>query len=129
MKNMKSLIRFAVLLYSIAAASMYAYAQSGLLSPKDIQAAWGGRTMVGTIGSGPAVGKPLELTMNTDGTAALTGFLTDAGTWRLSESGYCTTWKKIRAGQERCFTIVRNGTVYVVNNPDGSLNSTITEVR
>ncbi len=129
MKNMKSLIRYVVLFYSISTASMYASAQSGLLSPKDIQAAWVGKTMVGTIGGGPAVGKPLELTMNTDGTAALAGFLTDAGTWRLSESGYCATWKKIRAGQERCFTIVRNGTAYVVNNPDGSLSATITEVR
>jgi hypothetical protein len=108
---------------------MYVCAQSGLLSPKDIQTTWVGKTMVGTVGTGPAAGKPIEFTMNLDGTTVLAGVSIDTGTWRLSESGYCVTWEKLRSGQERCFTIIRKGTDYLVNNPDGSLSATITELR
>ncbi len=106
-----------------------ASAQDGPVSPQDIQASWVGKTMVGTVGSGPAAGKPLEFTMSADGTTAVNGVAVDTGTWRLSEQGYCATWKKIRGGQERCFTVIRKGAEYQVFNPDGSLNTTVTQIR
>jgi len=67
--------------------------------------------------------------MNPDGTALVSGAAVDTGTWRLSEQGYCATWKKIRSGLERCFTIMRKGTDLEVINPDGTLSTTINEIR
>ena len=106
-----------------------ALAQDGLLSPQDIQANWVGKTMLGVVGSGPSAGKNVEFTMNSDGTASVSGAATDTGTWRLSEQGYCATWQNIRRGQERCFTVLRKGDVFQVFNPDGSLNTTVSQVK
>ena len=47
----------------------------------------------------------------------------------IVENGYCTTWKKIRAGQERCFTARRNGTNITMLNPDGSVSGTFTDIK
>jgi hypothetical protein len=106
-----------------------AWAQDASLSAHELQASWVGKTMVGVIGSGPAAGKPLEFTMNADGTAVLSGAASDTGSWRLSELGYCASWKKIRNGQERCFTVHRLGADFQVINPDGSLSATISQIR
>ena len=116
-------------LSSIVLAVMPAGAQDGPLSPQEIQAKWVGKTMVGIIGSGPTAGSTIEFTMNTDGTAAVSGPAVDTGTWRLSEQGYCATWKVIRGGQERCFTIIRKGTEQHVINPDGSLSTKVMQTR
>jgi len=109
--------------------SMPSSAQDGQLSAQDIQTSWVGKTIVGTIGSGPATGKPLEFTMNADGTATVSGAATDTGTWRLSDKGYCATWKKIRSGQERCFTVLRKGAEHHVINPDGTTSTVVTQIR
>ena len=110
-------------------AGMPVGAQDGRLSPQDIQAAWVGKTVVGIIGSGPSAGNSIEFKMNADGTAAVSGAAVDTGTWRLSELGYCATWKKIRSGQERCFTVIRKGSEQQVINPDGSVNTKLTQIR
>jgi uncharacterized lipoprotein NlpE involved in copper resistance len=106
-----------------------ASAQNSQVTPQEIQSSWVGKTMVGTIGGGAAAGKPIEFTMNSDGTATLSGAVVDTGTWRMSEQGYCATWKKVRSGQERCFTVIRKGFDQQVNNPDGTLSTTIVEIR
>ena len=106
-----------------------ALAQDGAMSPQAIESAWVGKTVIGTIGAGPLAGKQMQLMMNRDGSITIDGAVVDTGTWRLSDQGYCATWKKIRAGQERCFTVVRKGTEQIVSNPDGSLSATITEIR
>lgn len=106
-----------------------ALAQDVALSPQDIQANWVGKTMVGVVGSGPSAGTAVEFTMNSDGTVSVSGAATDTGTWRLSEQGYCATWKNIRNGQERCFTVLRKGDVFQVFNPDVSLNTTVLQVK
>ncbi len=115
----------ASLLLAFAPAS----AQDGPLSAQEIQAGWVGKTVVGIVGSGPSAGKPLEFQMHADGSATVSGAAVDTGGWRLSEQGYCATWKKIRNGQERCFTVVRKGAEFQVINPDGSLSTTVTQVR
>ena len=104
-------------------------AQDAVMTPQEIQSAWVGKTVVALIGGGPSAGKVIELQLKADGVAELGGSLSDAGTWRLSDKGYCATWKKIRAGQERCFTVNRKGSDTQVLNPDGSLNSTVTQIR
>ena len=67
--------------------------------------------------------------LKSDNSAEIVGAIVDTGTWRLSDSGYCATWKKIRAGQERCFTVIRKGAEQHVFNPDGSLSTIVTQVR
>ena len=106
-----------------------AMAQEVNVTPQEIQASWVGKTVVGTLAAGSLAGKPIDFNLNPDGSATLAGALSDSGTWRLSEQGYCVTWKKIRAGQERCFTVVRKGAEQQVFNPDGSLSTTITQIR
>ena len=45
-----------------------------------------------------------------------------------SDNGYCTTWKKIRPGSERCFTVMKQGTSVVVLNPDQSVAAEVLKV-
>ena len=53
---------------------------------------------------------------------------TDVGKWRLSETGYCVTWDKIRSGQEACFTVVRDGTSIRVLNSDQSPSAEVLRI-
>lgn len=106
-----------------------AMAQDVTLTPQEIKESWVGKTVVGTLAAGSLAGKSIDFNLNPDGSAILAGALSDSGTWRLSEQGYCITWKKIRTGQERCFTVVRKGAEQQVFNPDGSLSTTITQIR
>jgi len=96
-----------------------------VITPKEIHDQWVGKTLVGTTAGGGKV----TMVLRSDGTAELSGAANDVGTWRESEDGYCTTWKKIRAGQERCFTARRSGTKVTVLNPDGSVSGTFTDIQ
>ena len=118
-----------VLAVSVCALSPSLRAQDALLTPLEIQSAWVGKTVIALIAGGPSKGKVVELQLKADGSADLAGSFVDSGTWRLSDKGYCATWKKIRAGQEGCFTVVRKGSELQVLNPDGSPNSIVTAVR
>jgi len=121
---MKLSWRSMVVVSALVAAS-YAVCQEDVMTPKEIRDQWVGKTLVGTSANGGKV----TLMLRSDGSAELSGAATDAGTWRVSENGYCTTWKKIRAGQERCFTARRSGTNIMVLNPDGSVSGTFTEIQ
>ena len=103
-----------------------AQAQEVPVTGKEIQDNWVGKTLSGTTASGTAV----TMKLLADGTATLSvGNTNDSGTWRASENGYCTTWKTIRAGQERCFTTRRSGSKVTVLNPDGSANGQFHEIK
>lgn len=61
-----------------------------------------------------------------DGTVQITGGLNDSGTWRLWEKGYCTTWRQMRQGAERCFTIDKTPDgQYRIYKPNGEISMTI----
>lgn len=110
----------------LASVSGTGLAQEAPVTPKEIEDTWVGRTLVGTT----AAGAPAMLKLMPGGVAAVSaGSTNDTGTWRLSDSGYCTTWRTIRAGQERCFVVRRAGTKITVQNPDGTLSGTFTEIR
>lgn len=118
--------RLAGVLVAVTALSGAALAQDATVSPKEIQDTWVGKELLGTTASGAKAAMRLEA----DGKASVTaGNTADTGTWRLSEKGYCTTWKTIRAGQERCFTVNRAGSVLRVLNPDGSLSGEFTSIK
>lgn len=117
----KQLITALVLLLSALA-----HAQEQPVTAKEIQDEWVGRTLVGATPSGA----PVTMKFQADGSVSLTaGPTSDSGTWRLVENGYCTTWKTIRAGQERCFSARRDGTKVTVWNPDGSVSGYFTSVK
>lgn len=68
------------------------HAQQNLVSPQEIQTTWVGKSVIGTTGAGA----PVLLKLQADGTASVqAGKTSDSGTWRLSDSGYCATWKTI----------------------------------
>ncbi|TAG33978.1 MAG: hypothetical protein EAZ34_06775 [Polaromonas sp.] len=119
----------AVLAFSVCALSTALHAQDAVMTPEEIQSAWVGKTVIALITSGPSMGRVVELQLKADGSAELTGAAADSGAWRLSDKGYCATWKKIRAGKEGCFTVVRKGSELLVLNADGSPNTTVTAVR
>ena len=103
-----------------------AYAQEQAVTPKEIQDTWVSRPLVGKTARGAAA----TVRLQPDGTASVSaGSANDTGTWRLSGEGYCTTWKNIRSGQERCFTVRRVGATMKVFNPDGSLNGEFNEIK
>ena len=114
---------------AIAVSLLYpvvSHAQDGPVSGKEVQETWVGKDLTGTTASGAKVLMRLEQ----DGKALLTaGNTSDSGTWRPSDTGYCTTWKTIRAGQERCFTVTRAAGVFKVANPDGSPSGQFTAIR
>jgi hypothetical protein len=101
-------------------------AQSDPVSPKEIRETWVGKELTGTTASGARAFLKLEQ----DGQASVSaGNTSDTGTWRTTETGYCTTWKTIRAGQERCFTVLREGNRLKVLNPDGTLSGYFNPVK
>jgi hypothetical protein len=103
-----------------------AVAQDMSVSAKEIQETWIGKELIGTTASGAKAWLRLE----PGGAASVTaGTTSDTGTWRLSDTGYCTTWITIRAGQERCFTVTKSGSTFRVNNPDGSLSGYFTSIK
>lgn len=64
--------------------------------------------------------------VNADGTVVIRGGLNDSGQWRLWEQGYCTSWRRMRQGAERCFTLDRTADGrYRIYKPDGAVSMTI----
>jgi uncharacterized membrane protein len=101
-------------------------AQDAPMTSEEIKAGWVGKKIV----SRGANGALFDLFFKADGTIEISGnSFSDSGVWRLAEQGYCATWKKIRAGEERCFTVAKRGFNLQVFNPDGSVSGTILKVE
>jgi uncharacterized membrane protein len=100
-------------------------AQDVLMTPGEIKAQWSGKKLFGRS----ATGGLMDVQLLADGTATVSiGNSYDTGTWRLSADGYCVTWKQIRAGQERCFTVIRKGNLATVLNPDKTVSAEILRI-
>jgi hypothetical protein len=101
-------------------------AQDARMTPEEIKASWVGKKIL----SRGASGALFDLYFKADGTIDISGnSFSDSGVWRLSDQGYCATWTRIRAGEERCFTVAKNGLNLQVFNPDGSVSGTIVKVE
>lgn len=101
-------------------------AQERALTPDEVKEMWVGKVAIGVT----TMGAPVELRLQADGTASVVaGATVDSGTWRPFDKGFCTTWKKIRANQERCFTGVVKDSVTTVFNPDGSAAGKYTDFK
>ena len=126
MKFISRLVRLCALA-SIVATAAVAQAQDAeqAMSGEEVRRLWVGKKV---FARSPTSGL-LDFHMRADGTTQLSmTSMNDTGTWRPTETGYCATWQRIRAGQERCFTVVkRGGTTYVLN-PDKSISVEVLRV-
>lgn len=97
------------------------------VSGKEISEKWVGKSAIGRT----ANGIPATVQLMADGTVTISsGSVTlDTGMWRAWDDGYCTTWRTIRAGKERCFTTRRSGNIITVLNPDGSVSGIFDEIK
>lgn len=122
----RALARPALLTAAAACLCGTAVAQDGPVSGAELRTLWSGKELVGN----GANNARLFVRLGVDGGASFTsGTYRDTGTWREADNGYCTTWANTRAGQERCFTVVRSGSAFDVYNPDGSWGGRFTAVR
>jgi hypothetical protein len=80
------------------------------------------RTIRGTSADGLAV----RGTYTQEGGATLDwGRGSDEGSWRISGGKFCTRYRVIRNGEERCFTVYKTGeNEYQSFFPDGTFNGT-----
>lgn len=60
-----------------------------------------------TIEAQTAAGRNVTLRWRSDNTAEFRGQSSSDGTWRFSETGYCTIWQSSRGGAEACFEVFR----------------------
>ncbi|MDF2464484.1 MAG: hypothetical protein K0Q43_2719 [Ramlibacter sp.] len=116
----------AAILCCITLGGGFAAAQDGPVSTGELKEKWIGKT-VSVIFPNAYTAK---LQMESDFTMQISGGYNDVGKWRWHEpSGYCATWNKLRAREERCLTVTRKGAEYQVFNPDGTLNGTVTGIK
>jgi hypothetical protein len=119
-------VRNPLALAIVALLPAVAWSQDAPISGKEIQDTWAGKELVATGVNGARLFMRLEA----DGKASVSSAsMSDTGTWRAHESGYCATWSRIRAGEERCFTVLKSGGNFKILNPDGSLSGVISSIR
>jgi len=86
------------------------------LAPSEIQKIFAvGKPFAATAPSGKAV----TITLNPDGSATAVPKgkkKSTRGKWRVSDTGYCTTWGK---GSEQCYIVRKAGEQYEVMNQRG----------
>ncbi len=117
---------FSTALFSaLLVSGAYGQGQATLMAPQEISAQWVGKKILAR----DPKGNLLDFKLISDGSAEVAGSSwSDKGTWRLSGDGYCATWKRIRAGQERCFTVQVAGTTVTIFNPDQSVSAVLLRV-
>ncbi len=100
-----------------------ASAATNQLTPDEIQSTFAnGKPFTAVSTSGDV----FVLTFKPDGSAleTLKGRRKGStGSWRVSDKGYCTTW---RSNKEHCYTVVKVGAKYAVRGATGQLISTWT---
>lgn len=117
-------------LAAIAAACCFAFltpAMAQELSGAEVEALLKGKTFntedfggTGTIAWGDDGAITVDVT-KPDGSK-----VSDVGTYRFDDSGYCSTWSTLRT-EEKCFKLQKTSdTTYEILNLDGSLDSTLT---
>ncbi len=86
---------------------------------------WGGKTLTARLANGSVA----QISFRQDGTIAASGAVNDTGIWKTAADGYCTRWKALNGGQERCFTVVQNRDKYDVKNATGAYAGTFEALR
>lgn len=78
-------------------------AQAAMMTQAEVEAAFPGKTFALTTQDGTTA----TIAFHPDMTALVTfnDGSTDAGTYRLAQGGYCSTWEIFREREEACFTV------------------------
>jgi hypothetical protein len=106
--------------FAVGLAATPAAAQS--LTGAEVMALFADKILTAVLPNGSTA----ELRLARDGTAAATGAVTDQGRWWPIESGYCSQWRTLSEGQERCFSVMRRADgAFDIVNPAGAVTSTI----
>lgn len=120
---MRAVAMAAVLVANLGVAA-YASAQQAAVTvgPNEVEHELAGKTWIVELPDrSPAIER-----FNADGTVSIIGGLMDEGRWRLWERGYCTTWRRMRGGAERCFTLEKTADGrYLIYKPNGEISMTI----
>lgn len=97
------------------------------MTPQQISSELVGKSWSGTLYNG----SPTTQVVDADGTIRIEGGLNDSGRWRMSDSGYCVTWNRMRHGVETCYVVERTPSGnYVVDRANGGqLVMTVTSVQ
>jgi hypothetical protein len=124
---MRAVIATALLAANLGMAA-YASAEQAAtpVGPDEIQRELVGKTWIVELPNGaPAIEH-----FNADGTVSIIGGLIDEGRWRLWDNGYCTSWRRMRGGAERCFTLDKTADgQYRIYKPNGDISMTITGLK
>lgn len=105
--------------------ALHAVAQDIQLAPEEVRTTITNKKLFTRVASGGLV----DVSFLADGSATVsTPTVNDSGNWRLTETGYCATWKRLRDGKEGCFTMVRRGGSLFVLNLDGTLSAQILRI-
>jgi len=100
-------------------------AQAQTVTGAQIMADWTDKTTHATLPDGRAA----TLQFAKDGKITIKGAVNDTGTWKPTETGYCTKYRELRKGAEACFKVEKAGDKYVVTNTNGSPGGTITAIK
>jgi hypothetical protein len=120
-------VGMAVVLAANLGVAAHALAQEAtMIGPDEVRSELVGKTWIVELPDGlQAVER-----FNSDGTVSITGSILDEGRWQLWEKGYCTQWRRMRGGAERCFTLDKTADGrYRIYKPNGEISMTIVGFR
>lgn len=115
----------AALLVVVTVWTANASAQDVAWPPSRIQNEWVGNKLFFRGASGGL----FDVFFKADGTIELAGnSFSDTGICRLTDSGYCDKWQKIRKGDEACHTVIERAGQVLVLDLNGSVAATVLRV-
>ena len=100
---------------------------ANMISQADMEAAFKGKSFKDDDGSGNigTITYGADMTIKIDvKTGAQAGG--DSGTYKFDKGGYCSSWKKLRSGAEKCFTAEKIENGYQLWTLDGKKDDTLT---
>jgi hypothetical protein len=98
-----------------------------MISQSDMEAAFKGKSFKDDDGAGNigviSYGADMTISVKVPSGAQAPE---DSGTYKFDKGGYCSSWKKLRNGAEKCFTAEKTSTGYQLWTLDGKKDDTLT---
>lgn len=109
----------------------FAYAEETPMTPDEIKSAWVGKKLLIRLPTNSGV-NPYHYAdwyLKADGTTLVEGTgWSHNGSWRASKEGYCTKYPTLASGEERCYTVVKNGSTFTIYRQDKSVATEVLKV-
>jgi hypothetical protein len=98
-----------------------------MISQSDMEAAFKGKSFKDDDGAGNigTISYGADMTIKYDGKSGPQAG-GDSGTYKFDKGGYCSSWKKLRSGTEKCFTAEKLDNGYQLWTLDGKKDDTLT---